>query len=1325
MQLRTETAGPAAVEPPLPLDPAGEELSESLLIARQRDLIHDLTGLVAERARLEGFIDPELESANQTAEERFDSAYQDAIIRFAADKEKAEQDFETARRSIAARYKRERHRAEEDLARARRRSLGQYQTEKEQTKHEFQEVRWTTSALLEGGLAAAEQQLKQRNKRIDEALRGCRATRTEAEEFLAACRMREEPPPQGKVNIGQADPLAKMEEYVSFADWKLVDLKGLALPKLFKGERLLWLVLGLWLLAVYPAFRFLGLIPGLIGSAVAFVLVGLLVGALLYAVARRRVRRLWQPLCQAVAAVENLSVRCRVEAETQSRKQVRETRRRYATELRQAAERYRTTRAASKQRRAEGLKAAAGKYRQLRLEMKTRRETDWANAGETYRQLRNEIQSRYEQDSREVHEKLARRLEENRNRHAGAWERLTNAWHGGLERLRQEAVEILGESAQLFPDWSDAAWASWRPPAVLPSGIRFGRYTLDAAGLPGGLSADERLRTEGPTAFSLPALVDFPKSASLIVEASGEGRPRAVQLLQALVFRLLTALPPGKVRFTIIDPVGLGQNFATFMHLADYDEALISGRIFTEASHIEGRLADLTAHMEKVIQKYLRDLFATIEDYNAQAGEVAEPYRFLVIANFPANFTTEAGRRLLSVLSSGPRCGVYTLLAIDSDLGLPIGFSMKDLDQAGAARLVWEGGRFVWQDPDFAPFPLEVDAPPAAEFCTAVLRQVGERAKEAKRVEVPFEFVAPPPERWWTADSRSGLEVPLGRAGATKRQFLRLGHGTAQHALVAGKTGSGKSTLLHALINNLALLYTPDEVELYLVDFKKGVEFKTYATHGLPHARVVAIESEREFGLSVLQRLDAELRRRGERFRAAGAQDVAGYRQANGDALLPRILLVVDEFQEFFVEDDKIAQEAALLLDRLVRQGRAFGLHVLLGSQTLGGAYSLARSTIDQMAVRIALQCSEADAHLILSEENAAARLLSRPGEAIYNDANGLVEGNNPFQVVWLPEARREAYLREVGDLQRRRGKAAGGQIVFEGNSPADLRRNPLLGELLARPDGRTEPGPALAWLGEAIAIKDPTAATFRAQSGANLLLIGQNEESALGILSAALVSLTAQRRTDQGSRIAVLDGTPEDSPHAGLFGKLASVLPQPIRVAGRRELGELLEEWAQEVERRLAAGGAAGPDWFLCIHGLHRFRDLRRQEDDFGFSRGGEERPNPARRFTDLLREGPAVGVHVLAWCDSLNNVQRTLDRQSLREFELRVLFQMSGTDSSNLIDTPLASRLGVHRALFHGEEEARLEKFRPYGVPDEADLAWLREQFARRGAADGPDHA
>src|SRR5207237_8270591 len=161
-------------------------------------------------------------------------------------------------------------------------------------------------------------------------------------------------------------------------------------------------------------------------------------------------------------------------------------------------------------------------------------------------------------------------------------------------------------------------------------------------------------------------------------------------------------------------------------------------------------------------------------------------------------------------------------------------------------------------------------------------------------------------------------------------------------------TGSGKSARCHIIITSLPLWCSPEQVELYLVDFKKGVEFNCYANRRLPHARVVAIESARAFGLSVLERVDAELRRRGDLFRQLGVQDLPGYKRAGGSEKLPRSLLLIDEFQEFFVEEDRVSQGAAVLLDRIVRQGRAFGIHVILGSQAFGGAYTSARATLGQ-----------------------------------------------------------------------------------------------------------------------------------------------------------------------------------------------------------------------------------------------------------------------------------------------------------------------------------------------------------------------------------------
>ena len=205
-----------------------------------------------------------------------------------------------------------------------------------------------------------------------------------------------------------------------------------------------------------------------------------------------------------------------------------------------------------------------------------------------------------------------------------------------------------------------------------------------------------------------------------------------------------------------------------------------------------------------------------------------------------------------------------------------------------------------------ASLPLAPESAPPDDLVTEIAHKVGSAAIQAGRVEVPFDVIAPDEDEYWSASSEKKLTVSLGRSGATKLQQLVLGVGTAQHALIAGKTGSGKSTMLHALITNLACWYSPDEVEFWLVDFKKGVEFKTYATHRLPHARAVAVESDREFGLSVLRGLDDELKKRGDLFRHLGVQDIPGYRNSGHPDPMPRVLLIVDEFQELFVEDDKI-----------------------------------------------------------------------------------------------------------------------------------------------------------------------------------------------------------------------------------------------------------------------------------------------------------------------------------------------------------------------------------------------------------------------------------
>jgi S-DNA-T family DNA segregation ATPase FtsK/SpoIIIE len=946
-------------------------------------------------------------------------------------------------------------------------------------------------------------------------------------------------------------------------------------------------------------------------------------------------------------------------------------------------------------------------------------------------------------------------------------ERTNSRWRAAMDEIISLISKLERRSAQLSPTWSEVQTAGWQPPAEPTEGeFRIGRFRplpprshsetaplIDTILMAAESVSQASLATalSVPPEWEWPAEWSYPHRSTLLLRGAGPGLNAAIALLQTAILRWLTQLPAGTVRLTICDPLGLGENFAAFMNLADFDELLITHRIWTEPQQIEEQLSKLTAHMETIFQKYLRNEFDSIVEYNRQAGEVAEPYRLLVIAGFPSSFTEDSLQRLRSIVAKGGRCGVATLLACDTALPCQIGFPLDEIEQQSLV-LTYRDGRFVHTPTHSSGETLELELlpelPPTPPKLVSLVRRLGSWAKDLRRVEVSFHRVAPAVDQLWREDSSKGLSVPLGRAGATRIQTLQLGRGTSQHVLVAGKTGSGKSTLLHVVVTNLALRYSPDQIQFYLVDFKKGVEFKTYATHRLPHARTIAIESDREFGVSVLERLDAVLRERGDLFRSVGAQDLAGCRAALPQHQLPRVMLVVDEFQEFFVEDDRQSQQAALLLDRLVRQGRAFGIHVLLGSQSLGGAYTLPRTTLGQMAIRIALQCSEADAHLILSETNSAARLLTRPGEAIYNDANGMPDGNSPFQIAWLNDDERDHQLSVIEQLAVRSGRTYPEPVVFEGNKPSDPRTNPDLIELLQKAGARGShsrveaarnpdqdagdtaglaqetrtrssqvAGSTMAltfWMGESIALAGSTAITLERRSGANLLLVGPSPAPARGVLANLALACLAI----PGARVSVLSNDPSVATGGEIAPRtrsplvswrdLASRFTRQLKLSSPAQTIDLLGRLHAELQQRSATTEQIGPAWVIIVEDLAQFRDLRKGEDDYGFGGDRASELSPARQFAALLKDGPALGLHLAVWCDTPGNLERWVGRSLLREFESRVLFAISAGDSSNLCDSPAAARLGPNRALFYSDLRGSLDKFRPYAPPDEDWLAW-----------------
>lgn len=1054
-------------------------------------------------------------------------------------------------------------------------------------------------------------------------------------------------------------------------------------------------VLPIWLVAALPvllaasqfipALQAVPPIPSLVG---AIVLVVILVA--FYAIGGNSAKPFAAALSANLARLANLYQTCVANAQGHHQAEAQRIETEAAGKLRELEERWQRAARVAESRREATVRELSEKATPLAARheafLARRTGTIEQESAEVISALTREHEAQMEALTGSRATRVEKQLADNQTR----WQEAESGWNQAIPPLFDSVSRAVATSAT-FPDWNDAYWETWTPPNLFRSSAPFGHLEVDLHAGCDALPQSERFALPGPTTFTLPMLLQFPEAGSLLLESGRSCGESVAGALNGLILRLLAGSPAGRLNFTILDPVGLGQNFAGVMHLADYEDSLINKRIWTQASEIDQRLADLNKHIEKVIQLHLRNEYPTIREYNEQAGNIAEKYHFLVVADFPVNFSESALRNLVNIAVSGARCGVYLLIHWDRRHEVPR-FVLDELRR----NCVWltatkSGFEFDGFNGKGTRLTLETAPPPDA--VTQFLHKVGTGWKDSNRVEVPFSRITPSPAEVWSLDTAEELRVPIGRAGAAKLQYLAIGKGTRQHALIGGKTGSGKSTLFHVMVTNLALWCSPDQVEFYLVDFKKGVEFKCYATNKLPHARVVAIESDREFGLGVLQRVDEELRRRGDLFRKLGVQNLAAYRKASQEPM-PRTLLLIDEFQEYFVEDDRIAQEANVLLDRVVRQGRAFGIHVVLGSQTLGGAYTLARATMGQMVIRIALQCNEADAQLIMDDSNPAPRFLTRPGEGIYNDMAGAVEGNSPFQTVWLSEEDRDERLAEIHARVRETGTSQPAPFVFEGNAPAHLEDNSLLATLQQTP--KTAAAPRI-WLGEPNSIKGPTEVVFPRQSGSHLLIVGQAEEPILAMMTSALLALSVQLPRE-GTQFVWLDSSFPDSPQHSYLQRLRTAIPQEVTFIRPGDLAEAFEKIKEK---------SPEASTFLFIPGLQNFKKLR-QEEDFGFSLDESSGASPSKIFGELLTEGPVQGIHVIASCDTYNNVMRFIGRKPLTEFEMRVLFQMNANDSASLIDSPKAGALGLHRAVLHNGHEGSLEIFRPYALPA---ASWIEQ--------------
>jgi len=223
--------------------------------------------------------------------------------------------------------------------------------------------------------------------------------------------------------------------------------------------------------------------------------------------------------------------------------------------------------------------------------------------------------------------------------------------------------------------------------------------------------------------------------------------------------------------------------------------------------------------------------------------------------------------------------------------------------------------------------------------------------------------------------------IPLTRDDLPEQPYhVTLGHtrngavtldlaGKHRAILTGGASGSGKTNLMQSVVLQLTAQHTPDEAQVAIVD-TKAVDFSG-AYERLPH-HFAPIARELDAAQELIERVEQERIRRQAVMAEAGVSD---WRDLPPEKVFPLLLLIVDEAADFRGD---VAMDT---LVEIARKGRAFGVSILLGTQ------SPSSKVIDpqvraNLPTAIAFQArTHIESKVILGCKGAED--LTRPGQAL------------------------------------------------------------------------------------------------------------------------------------------------------------------------------------------------------------------------------------------------------------------------------------------------------------------------------------------------------
>ena len=817
------------------------------------------------------------------------------------------------------------------------------------------------------------------------------------------------------------------------------------------------------------------------------------------------------------------------------------------------------------------------------------------------------------------------------------------------------------------------------------------------------------------------------KAKNFIINYNVSSAERAAEIYRHMVMSILLGLPPKSVHLSFVNTQlsPLGNFFTANLHESLYEKVSSSSAYHQLLDRLLKRVMDFQ-------DKYSH----SIEQENEIAGKIVEPYEVVVLLDDPDS-EISAQEQLIPLFEKGRMYGIYFIGLNNTEKGAQREDQDNILKHTGCYQTIDAGTVNPWCASQEGGFITTMSIANNSVWAKAAFEHINAATTREKVFKYDWQATINAPY----TETDNEIVAPIGFTPNGNPFYFKMDVSKQHyHAFVIGATGSGKSRFLHDVILSMTANYQPEDLELYLLDFK-GVEFNCY--RGFKHTRAILVDrADERITYEVIKDIKLKMEERQQILAAAGASDVAEYNKMNADKHLSQIILVADECQTLFADrakNGRLQNEIVDIIALIAQQGRAYGVHLLLSTQSLANAPQLGKEILNQIGEHYILPCLPADAARLVSNEKqtqtekVVATMERGKGQCYYEGADGATL----FTYNFVQKGEMQENL--VSQVEQKASShASNGQTYFSGALQFPISQE--VADYIAT-KGRKN---IVASPGQIISLEQtPLTISLKDDLSENIAVFGINDRQFVTRTTISLMTslMLSNKQKDLGYQFLVFDCLDdEEAEYLDVLDELEAA--DLCEVVKPRQRIEKLKQLCDEI-----ASHRANPT-ILVILGQERFRELKLNQPigeapaqtmdmsmpapgDFAAalaamnsigttsvsatSLAGSSVKTVQEAMNYILSEGPANGVHTILQVDKPNNFLFPQDG-SLRKNDFYtkckhvILLRSESTALTNLWlqddisraisqfeDNP--SRL---RAYYYNEEGDKYQLFTPFVLPD-----------------------